>query len=264
MSGKPQNELIVCTTLYEKVSLVGFDCMLEPGLQEKEPELLKELEDDLMEIKRLVPEKALEILRNARIYFNEQLIFGEAAAPTTGRGMCHHQSEDWLAEHGNQPEKAGCVECYRARDYMEWRREQPSILLHELSHHLHFVIGPRADEIILRTFKVAQKSGKYESVAYCRGNKKMKHYALTNEIEYFAECSEAYFSSDRFRNDYFPFIKSELLEFDTAGYLMCGYVWEIPSNKDFVPVRSSSAISKSSTHLYFPWVLAMLVAEFLA
>ena len=35
----------------------------------------------------------------------------------------------------------------------------------------------------------------YESVKYCRGQMR-KHYALTDNREYFAECSEAFFSSE--------------------------------------------------------------------
>jgi phenylalanyl-tRNA synthetase alpha subunit len=62
-----------------------------------------------------------------------------------------------------------------------------------------------------------------------------KHYALTNKHEYFAECSEAYFSSDRFRNDYYPFTKSELIEFDPVGVEMCNRLWvELPETMEAV------------------------------
>ena len=44
------------------------------------------------------------------------------------------------------------------------------------------------------------------------------HYGNQNEKEYLAETAEAFFTSKRFRNDYFPFIHSELKSFDPDGY----------------------------------------------
>ena len=39
-------------------------------------------------------------------------------------------------------------------------------------------------------------SGKYDKVKHI-GGRKMEHYCKTNYMEYFAECSEAFFSSCR-------------------------------------------------------------------
>ena len=44
------------------------------------------------------------------------------------------------------------------------------------------------------------------------------HYGKQNQKEYLAETAEAFFTSKRFRNDYFPFIHSELKSFDPDGY----------------------------------------------
>jgi hypothetical protein len=70
---------------------------------------------------------------------------------------------------------------------------------------------------------------RYEKVEYLEGRRKdiptKRHYGLTDKNEYFAECSEAYFSSTRFKNDYYPYNKDQLREFDPAGYAMCEQVW---------------------------------------
>lgn len=200
--------------------------MLEPGLVAKHKALLPELSDDLKEIVRLLPSQSIDLLRGTRIYFNERLCFGDTCKPTIGRGMCHHPSSRWLENHGNQSVKAGCIECYQALHYLQWRAQQPAMLLHELSHHLHFCLGIAADRIILNAFAKAKASGKYEKVGYCGSASKLKrHYALTNHHEYFAECSEAYWSSARFRNDYEPYTRAELEEFDPFGFKMCEAVW---------------------------------------
>ena len=45
-----------------------------------------------------------------------------------------------------------------------------------------------------------------------------KAYAATNHIEYLAEISEAYFTTKRFRNDYFPIVRSQLKTYDIDGF----------------------------------------------
>ena len=49
----------------------------------------------------------------------------------------------------------------------------------------------------------------------------MRHYALNNDEEYFAETTEAYFG----KNDFFPFERAELKEFDPTGYALMEEVW---------------------------------------
>ena len=62
------------------------------------------------------------------------------------------------------------------------------------------------------------------------------HYAATNHKEFFAECSEAYFSTTRFRNDYFPYIHAELKGYDRAAYAMCERIWG-PRHEDGIEAR---------------------------
>jgi hypothetical protein len=47
-------------------------------------------------------------------------------------------------------------------------------------------------------------------------------------MEYFSECSEAYFG----QNDFYPFVRAELKEFDRAGYALMVKEWgEAPVKK---------------------------------
>ena len=74
-------------------------------------------------------------------------------------------------------------------------------------------------------------AGKYQSVKYIDG-RMFKAYATTNHIEYLAEVSEAYFSSKRFRNDYFPIVRSQLKTYDLDAYKMVEQVFQL--SKTFI------------------------------
>jgi len=44
---------------------------------------------------------------------------------------------------------------------------------------------------------------------------------MNTHFEYFAEMTEAYWG----KNDYFPFVRSELLDFDEKAYQMVETAW---------------------------------------
>ena len=57
--------------------------------------------------------------------------------------------------------------------------------------------------------------------------RRVKHYALTDHKEFFAEMTEAYFGS----NDFSPFNRAELKDAEPDVYELMKYVWESPSAK---------------------------------
>ena len=57
--------------------------------------------------------------------------------------MTYHPDAGWLRDHGVNPEKASCVELANVRNFLEWTREQPSMLLHELAHCLPSSVSAR-------------------------------------------------------------------------------------------------------------------------
>jgi len=69
-------------------------------------------------------------------------------------------------------------------------------------------------------------SRKYDSIENYWGNM-TKHYGTTNSREYFAECTEAFFSQGKYKNDLYPFIREELKEFDIDGYNMVAKLFGI-------------------------------------
>ena len=65
------------------------------------------------------------------------------------------------------------------------------------------------------------ESKKYAEVLHING-KKLKHYALSNPMEYFAESSEAFFGT----NDFYPFVRAELREFDPEMFALVERLWK--------------------------------------
>ena len=93
-------------------------------------------------------------------------------------------------------------------------------LLHELFHVWHDQIIGFDDHRVIKGYNRAKKSGKYASVYHLNG-KKVKHYAMSNPMEYFAEMSEAYFLV----NDYYPFVRVELQQSDPESYALIKSIW---------------------------------------
>ena len=51
--------------------------------------------------------------------------------------------------------------------------------------------------------------------------KKVKHYALTNQMEFFAEMTETYFGV----NDFYPFVRAELKESEPELDQLLQEIW---------------------------------------
>ena len=100
------------------------------------------------------------------------------------------------------------------------------MVLHELAHAYHHLVLGDDCKSIEAAYKHAVDKKLYESVAYCGGGKQ-RAYALTNAKEYFAELSEAYFG----KNDFYPFVRSELEQYDPVGFQLMEQIWGKPGNK---------------------------------
>ncbi len=137
-------------------------------------------------------------------------------------GAQHHPSAAWLAGHGYPPEFARNVEICNWREFTTLVREQPFCLLHEMAH-AYQDRHAQADAAIHLAFTHAQSSGLYLKVGHLHRGEPVQAYALSNEHEYFAELSEAYFGE----NDFFPYDRAELKAYDPDGYSMLELVWGI-------------------------------------
>jgi hypothetical protein len=203
---------------YEQRTIEGWTVLVQGDFVRGQPELcdrtLELLRIQLFQVTRVVPRPALEKLRRIRIWVEE--------AHPRHPCMCYHVSPDWLTSHGMNPEKAGCVELSNARNFLTWTIQQPWMVLHELAHGYHhqFLEKGYDNPEVAEAFRAAKEAKRYAEVLRINGRRE-RHYAATNPMEYFAESSEAWFGT----NDFYPFVKSELKEYDPAMYELLGRIW---------------------------------------
>lgn len=196
------------------------------------------LKEDLSTISRVVPPTALRVLRTRPIWIEKET--PAATEGFTGRGMAFHPSKSWLAANGIAPEKAGAVDICNAADYLQWRTHQQMMVLHELAHAYHWLLGfERAD--VKQAYDAAMAAGTYDAVTYILsiGAERRRAYAANNPQEYFAELSEAWFG----RNDYSPFTRDELRAVDPDGAVVVEKLWNLDENA----IRSELDHARSQT-----------------
>lgn len=180
---------------------------------------LRILGNQLFEISLVMAPDRLEKVRRVHIWLD--LSHGELKIPQ------YHPSADWLKEHGYTTELAKCVHIPDAavfsspRDHMR----QPWAILHELAHAYHDQVLGFADAEIKTAWKNFAANRRYQSVLQIDGRIE-KHYALTDEKEFFAEMSETYFGE----NDFFPFNRAELRQEEPEIFKLLDRIWgPIPS-----------------------------------
>lgn len=215
--------------LYESRELLGFGLMVSREFVAERPALLDrvllQLEADLDEVVHLLPEAALAAVRRTTIWIE---LRGATNGGMSGRGMCCHWSADWLESVGLPREKAGGVEILNPDDFVEWRRTQPYMVLHELAHAYHRMIGPDLPELV-GAYEGAMEAGLYDEVARnsVEGDTTVRAYAATNHHEYFAELTEAYFAL----NDFAPYTRKQLAAVDPAGLAMVERLWTMSADE---------------------------------
>ncbi|MDX1946188.1 MAG: metallopeptidase [Pirellulaceae bacterium] len=178
---------------------------------------LKFLEAKLAEIKLVVPEPRVKELQKVTIVLD--LSCGKLGA------MQYHPDAGWLRNNGYAEELAKCVHLPRAADVATKRnaREQPWVILHELAHAWHDQVLGFDDPRIIDAYERYKAGGQGEKALLYSG-KRVKHYALTNHKEFFAEMTEAYFGS----NDFFPFNRGELRDAQPELLAVLERIWNPP------------------------------------
>lgn len=207
---------------YESRTLAGFPLRINKLLVERDPALLETvlvmLESDLRMMRAVLPEPAFEKLHDTIIWIELQ---GAVVDPgMSGRGMCYHASKEWVTSHGLLGEKAGGVEICRAQDFIDWRRNQPFMTLHEFAHAYHHLIGVDNAEI-KAAYEHARDAGLYDHVMHNMNTERVKAYAMNNPTEYFSELTEAYFGL----NDFEPFTRGQLAKLDPEGMRVVAKLW---------------------------------------
>ena len=196
------------------------DRMLKPENKEKLDRAIRFLEAKLVDIKLVVPEDKVKKLQTVNIVLD--LTHGKLGP------MQYHPGAGWLTSNGYSADLVKCVHLPRIDDLVTKRNtnEQPWVILHELAHAYHDQFLGFDEPRIKDAYENYKKSGRGDMTLLYNG-KRVKHYALTNQMEFFAEMTEAYFGS----NDFFPFNRAELKESEPQIYEVLNNTWNSPSTK---------------------------------
>ncbi|MDA1106764.1 MAG: amidase family protein, partial [Planctomycetota bacterium] len=211
---------------YAATTIDGWQVFIESSLASDTTlrhDIESTLADRLARVATQVPPEALAYIRTIPIWASDEPTYPMREGE---RGVIpFHPSPEWLREHGLNPAMAPGVHIINPRAVLydhkvfEWG---PETMLHELSHAYHFGrLGEDSTEV-RAAFDHAMAQGLYQSIPSRRDPSVMAPaYAATNEKEYFAELTEAYFG----HNDYFPHDRAELREYDPIGCAMVADAW---------------------------------------
>ncbi len=181
---------------------------------------LRLLGDRLYEIQLVVPAARVEQLRKVTIQLDR----------THGKltSMQYHPSADWLRNNGYSEKLARCVHLPDAARFAspKHHQQQPWAVLHELAHAYHDQVLDFEHAEIKAAWERFRDSGKYEQVLHIDGGDR-QHYALTNQKEFFAEMTEAYFGL----NDFYPFHRAELRRDEPELFKLLQDIWGPPASE---------------------------------
>lgn len=136
--------------------------------------------------------------------------------------MQYHPSAGWLVEHGFSRELEKCVHIPVAERFASAKHNhiQPWCVLHELAHAYHDQVLGFEEPRVKHVWQRYVDSGHGDKALHVDG-RTVKHYALTNQKEFFAEMSEAYFGT----NDFFPFVHGELKQAEPEVFDLLRGIW---------------------------------------
>ena len=180
------------------------------------------LDKHLETIVRLVPAKAVVELKKTPLNFT----LPYPGVRTTAE---YHGGLEWVKQAGREIALAKAVEFTNVERFEPETKRMPVFVLHELAHAYHdkVVPGGYQNPDILGAYRQAKVAGTYDAVKRWTGekfaDKPSKAYAMTNQMEYFAESTESYFD----RNDMEPFDRAELKAKDPGMLKVLEKVWGI-------------------------------------
>ncbi len=202
------------TASYSTCAISDFATLWSPELA-KNKDLFEKSYDlakiKLAEVKKLIPARRFELLKSVKFWFEVKRDAGSAV---------YHPGKEWLQANQINPDKAGAIELSNSSNFVAWSKDQPLMLLHELTHAFHYRIPQSAVQLIKARFEDVKKTSLYQSVSNSNGTK-VKAYALNTEFEFFAELSESYYGM----NDFSPFTRSELQKYDNTSLQLVDSIW---------------------------------------
>ncbi len=203
---------------YAIESLHGWPVRVQREFARQQPKLyeqaLAHLRHQLYQIEHRLPQPAIDRLKQVTIWLEENEPHHPCAV--------YHPDAGWLRDHDMNPDKARCVEISNVKNFLSWTTDQPWMVLHEMAHAYHdqFLEGGHGNAQVAEVFQAALAGEKYSAVQRLNG-KVEKAYAASNPMEYFAESTEAFFGT----NDFYPYVRSELREYDPRMYELLDKLW---------------------------------------
>ncbi len=211
---------------HQTKQIEGWTLFISDELTNKEPaettRALELLTEQLREITRVVPAAAVTELRKVPLWLSPEY-------PPIRPSAEYHPGADWLRDNKRDPAMEKAVEFTNIRIFEQETKRMPNFALHELAHAYHDRVLAEGFEnpAIKAGFEQAKSKGLYERVEQRFGDGRsaqVRAYAITNPMEYFAECSEAFFST----NDFFPFTREQLAKHDPEMFETLKTVWGCP------------------------------------
>ncbi len=178
---------------------------------------LQVLDHKLHDIVLMLPADRVQHLREVPIYLDLDHALGN---------LQYHPGAGWLKDNGHDVAMTKAVHIPKVQRLINLAKSntQPAVMLHELAHAYHDRVLGFDEETIRQAFDHVAASGRLESVGFIHGGKKRRHYALTNHKEFFAEMTECYFQT----NDFYPFVRGELLESEPEVAKLLKRIWVDP------------------------------------
>jgi len=204
------------TAKYKRRNVEGWTVYVSPQLDMRSAfsrETIKMLRHKLHMVKRYVPEKAIVQLQKVTIWVELE----NPNAPY----MTYHRCKETLKSQHLNPDKLGAVEIGNVTNFMQWSFLQPFMTLNQLARAYHDRVLGYDNAEIKNAHQQAVKSGRYDLVLRFDGQY-VRHPALSNAKEYFAEMTEAYYGV----NDHYPFLQFELKQYDPNACDLMTKLWQ--------------------------------------
>jgi hypothetical protein len=202
---------------YMVENIAGWTINVEDTVWLKRPSLTREclaaIDKSLSKIAATLPPQSLERLRSIPIYLTDTR---SVPAP-----VHTHRDKRWLAAHGEDIEKVNAVDICDPDKIVSYLATKDPGLLLEFSFAYQQLFLTASDQDTLRQiYTSALSEGKYRLVASDRGVRQTP--AAYDESQMFVSGSQAYWG----RNDFYPFTRAELKEYDPKLHDFLKLVWE--------------------------------------
>lgn len=201
-----------------------FTLYIEEQLRTEKPEVARQAIARLTQKRRkvlsLLPSHARRRLERVPLY----LMYGpEARGGGKGNGLEYFQKRASDYDANLNPAWRDAIVIYCAYNYANisdlWATKA---LLQEYAHAWQLEQWPERQPDILQAWEHARDAGLYVDVPDLEsGERHERAYALTNQLEYFAELSCIYF----FRCNYLPADRRALKRYDPDGCAMIEKMW---------------------------------------